>query len=152
MTRGMQVPIEEPTRKLAAITRQSGMQPFEDAATQGHFMVPRCDDCGRFHWYPRVLCPFCFSDGVTWQQATGRGTIYSYSIMRKARPPYAIAYVKLEEGPTMMTNIVGCDLDSIRIGVKVSVLFQAAENGTLVPMFQPEAKHHAGIDPTSTAR
>lgn len=137
MTTALLIPIEDSTRKISAITRQPGMQPFEDAATDGRFVIPRCGDCGRFHWYPRMLCPFCFGDDIAWLPATGRGTIYSYTIMRKAEPPYAIAYVKLEEGAMMMTNIVGCDLDSIRIGAEVSVLFQAADNGPLVPMFKP---------------
>lgn len=131
------IPVEEPSRKIAAITRQPESAPFQDAASQGRFTLPKCGACGRLHWYPRALCPFCFSDSVGWQDASGRGTVYSYTIMRRARPAYAIAYVKLEEGPVMMTNIVGCDLDAVRIGMKVSAVFQAAENGPLVPMFKP---------------
>jgi len=137
MTTEMLIPTLESTRKIAAITRQPGMQPFQDAAAQGRFVIPQCGGCGRFHWYPRVLCPFCFGDNVAWQAATGRGTVYTYTVMRRAKPVYAIAYVKLQEGPVMMTNIVGCDFDAIRIGMEVSVLFQPAENGPLVPMFKP---------------
>ena len=54
-------------------------------------------------------------------EASGNGTIYTYSVMRRAPMPYAIAYVTLDEGPTMMTNIVDCDLDEIRIGQAVSL-------------------------------
>src|ERR1700730_14224201 len=81
-------------------------QPFWDAAAQGKFIVRKCATCARIHWYPRAICPFCFSDKTEWQPASGEGTIYSYSVMRRTTEPYAIAYVTLEEGTTMLTNIV----------------------------------------------
>ena len=75
---------------------------------------------------PRAHCPFCFSDNTGWQQASGDATIYTYSVMRRGAPvPYAIAYVTLAEGPTMMTNIVDCDLDGIRIGQEGQTRVQA---------------------------
>jgi uncharacterized OB-fold protein len=77
------------------------------------------------------------SDRTEWKQASGRGTIYSYSVLKRAEVPYAIAYVTLEEGPTMMTNIVDCDLDAIRIGQKVAVSFKPTDGGAPVPMFSP---------------
>ncbi len=131
------IPLEEPARTIAAITRQPGMQRFQDAAEQGVFLIPRCKGCGRHHWYPRLLCPFCFSDDIDWQSATGNGTVYSWTVMRRAKPAYAIAYVRMDEGPVVMTNIVGCDLDSISIGMRVRAVFQPASNGPLVPMFKP---------------
>lgn len=131
------IPVEEPALKIAAITRQPGMEPFQEAAVRGSFVIPRCGACGRPHWYPRVLCPFCFSDDISWQPVSGRGTVYTFTVMRRAKPPYAVAYVKLEEGPVMMTNIVGCDFDAVRIGMKVRAVFWPAENGPLVPMFKP---------------
>ena len=82
-----------------------------------------------------MLCPFCFSDETEWREAAGTGTIYSFSVMRRAEMPYAIAYVTLAEGPTMMSNIVDCDLDAIRIGQRVRLVFKPAENGQPVPMF-----------------
>ena len=69
--------------------------------------------------------------------ASGRGTIYSYSVMRRVPVPYAIGYVTLEEGVTMMTNIVDCDLDAIRIGQRVKVVFKPTDGGPPVPMFTP---------------
>jgi uncharacterized OB-fold protein len=113
-------------------------QAFWDAATQGTLLVKRCTACGEPHWYPRALCPFCGSDRTEWTPASGRGTIYSYSVFRRAPIPYAIAYVTLAEGPTMMTNIVDCDLDAIRIGQAVQVRFKPTEDGgSPVPMFSP---------------
>jgi uncharacterized OB-fold protein len=71
------------------------------------------------------------------QQASGNGVIYTYSVMRRTPTPYAIAYVTLAEGPTMMTNIVDCDLDQIRIGQTVRLVFKESDGGPPVPMFTP---------------
>jgi uncharacterized OB-fold protein len=111
--------------------------PFWDAAAAGRLLVKRCEACGEPHYYPRAICPFCGSDRTSWQEASGHGTIYSYSVFRRAPVPYAIAYVTLEEGPTMMTNIVGADLDAIRIGQRVRVQFVPTDGGPPVPMFAP---------------
>jgi uncharacterized OB-fold protein len=110
---------------------------FWDAASAGKLMVGKCDDCGAVHFYPRAICPACFSDKTSLQQASGEGTIYTYSVMRRASVPYAIAYVTLAEGVSMMTNIVDCDLDRIRIGQKVKLVFKPSDGGPPVPMFTP---------------
>ena len=101
-------------------------KPFWDAAAQGRLLIKRCTACDEPHWYPRAICPFCGSERTEWMEASGQGTIYSYSVFRRAPIPYAIAYVTLAEGPTMMTNIVDCDLDAIRIGQAVRVAFKPA--------------------------
>ncbi len=100
-------------------------------------MIGKCAACGKAHYYPRAICPFCFSDRTELQQASGNGTIYTYSVMRRAPVPYAIAYVTLREGPTMMTSIVDCDLDKIRIGQQVRLVFKPSDGGPPVPMFTP---------------
>ena len=90
------------------------------------------------HHYPRGICPFCLSDKVSWQEARGTGKIYTFSITRRGGPvPYCIAYVTLDEGVSMMTNIVDCDLDTIRIGQPVKVTFKKSAGGISVPMFAP---------------
>jgi uncharacterized OB-fold protein len=123
-------------RKISDPKFNYGDEPFFDAATQGKLLVKFCHDCGQYHHYPRALCPFCFSDKTEWKESTGSGTIYSYSVTRASGPvPYVIAYVTLEEGPTMLTNIVDCDLDTVRCGQKVQVTFKKSENGTGIPMF-----------------
>jgi uncharacterized OB-fold protein len=114
-------------------------KPFWDAAAAGKLLVKRCTACGERHHYPRAICPHCGSDKTEWTEASGRGTVYSYSVFRRAPIPYAIAYVTLAEGPTMMTNIVDCDLNTIRIGQAVRVVFKATEDGPPVPMFTPAA-------------
>ena len=110
---------------------------FWEAAAQGQLLLKKCGDCGEVHYYPRALCPFCGSDRTDWQAASGRGTVYSWSVMRRAETPYAIAYVTLDEGVTMMTNIVDCDLDGIRIGQPVRVVFKPTAGGPPLPAFTP---------------
>jgi uncharacterized OB-fold protein len=112
-------------------------KPFWDAAAAGRVVVKRCADCGKAHWYPRALCPFCFSTRTEFVPASGGGTIYSFSVMRRAEAPYAIAYVTLDEGVTMMTNIVDCDFDGLNIGQKVRVVLKPTEAGPPVPCFTP---------------
>ncbi len=99
--------------------------PFYAAAAEGRFLIRRCTVCGKPHWYPRALCPFCFG-ATEWEQASGDGTIYSFSVMRRVVEPLAIAYVTLAEGPTMMTHIVDCDLDAVRIGQAVTLVWKAS--------------------------
>lgn len=124
-------------RKIPAPVVYPETQAFWDAAAQGQLLVKRCADCGEHHHYPRSLCPFCFSDRTQWREAAGTGIVYSYSVMRRAEVPYVIAYVALDEGVTMMTNIVGCDPDEVRIGQRVKVRFVASDGGPPVPMFAP---------------
>jgi uncharacterized protein len=125
------------TRRITAPPVNLETQAFWDAATQGKLLYKKCAACGEPHFYPRNHCPFCFSDKVEWAEASGRGTIYTYSIMRRAPVPYAIAYVELAEGPRIMTNIVDCDLDTITIGQAVRLVFKPSEGGPPVPMFTP---------------
>ena len=97
------------------------------AAKEGKFLLKKCNACGKTHYYPRAICPHCLSGDTAWYEATGKGVIYSYSVMRRGDTPYAIAYVTLDEGVTMMSNIVECDLDNLAIGQAVEVTFRATE-------------------------
>jgi uncharacterized protein len=125
------------TRTLMSPVVNSETKAFFDAARQGRFMIPVCTACGKAHWYPRAICPFCASDKVEWREASGKGTIYTFSVMRRVKEPYVIAHVTLAEGPTMLTNIVDCDFDTVRIGQPVAVVFKETESGPPVPMFKP---------------
>ena len=124
-------------RKLPAPEPNPETKPYWDAAAEETLLVRRCASCGRAHHYPRALCPFCFSDKTEWQKASGNGTVYSFSVMQRAPVPYTIAYVTLEEGPTMMTNIVDCNVETIRVGMKVKAVFKPTEGGPPLPMFTP---------------
>jgi uncharacterized OB-fold protein len=125
-------------RPIADPALNIGDEHYYEAAGQGKLLVKKCGDCGEIHHYPRGICPFCLSDKLSWQEAKGTGTIYTYSVTRRAGPiPYVIAYVTLDEGISMMTNIVDCDLDDVRIGQKVKVTFKKSAGGVSVPMFTP---------------
>ncbi|WP_442283792.1 Zn-ribbon domain-containing OB-fold protein [Variovorax sp. M-6] len=131
----MSTPYEN--RVLPGVLVDAATERHWNAAKEGRLMAPRCADCQRLHWYPRPFCPFCFGD-VEWEAVSGRGVIYSVSVTRRAGPvAYAIAYVTLDEGFTLMTNIVDCDLDTLTIGQRVELCFKPAEDGTPIPVFTP---------------
>ncbi|MBU8545166.1 MULTISPECIES: Zn-ribbon domain-containing OB-fold protein [Roseomonadaceae] len=128
-------------RIYAAPIVDPSMKPVWDAAAEGRLLIGLCKDTGRHFYYPRGASPFTLSPNVEVVQATGRGTIYSYTVMRVAQP-YACAYVELEEGPRLFTNIVDCAFEEIRIGMKVRVVFRPTQDaegaaGAPVPMFAP---------------
>jgi uncharacterized protein len=125
------------TRKITSPVVSAESQAFWTAAREGRFIVPVCAACGKAHWYPRAICPFCGSADMQWRDASGRGTIYAYSVMRRVKEPYVIAHVTLAEGPTMLTNIVDCDFDKLYVGQSVTIVFKRSENGQAVPMFKP---------------
>ncbi len=111
-------------------------EPFWKAAESGKLLYGFCNACKEPHYFPRRLCPFCFSDKVDWKEASGRATVYTYSIMRRTPTgPFAIAYVTLEEGPSLLTNIVDSNLDAIRIGAPAKLVFKPSEGGAPVPFF-----------------
>jgi uncharacterized OB-fold protein len=112
-------------------------QAFWDACNEGRLMVRHCKACGENHFLPRTICPFCFSDDTQWLTASGTGAISSFSVMRRAERPYVLAYVTLDEGPTMMTNIATDDFDGIAIGQRVRVAFEATDTGYRLPVFVP---------------
>jgi uncharacterized protein len=110
--------------------------PFFDAAAAGRFVLKSCTSCGKVHWYPRAACPFCHSTDTVWIAGCGRGVVQSWTVMRRVPVPYALAFVTLEEGPTMMTNLVDCDFDALHVGMPVDLVFGQA-NGVVVPRFRP---------------
>jgi uncharacterized protein len=118
-------------------------QEFWDATAQGELLLRKCDDCSSVIWYPRAFCPECSSQNTSWITSSGRGTIYSFSITRKGagawaeKGPYVIAYIELEEGPRVLSNIVGCSVDSVSIGMGVSVVFDDTGEGMSIYRFAP---------------
>ena len=109
---------------------------YFEAARQGRFLIKRCTQCGEAHWYPRAICPFCHSDKTVWEEASGEAEVHTFSISRRGpNAPFAIGYVTLKEGPAMLTNIVECDYDALKIGQKVKVKFR--EGDPPVAVFAP---------------
>ena len=117
-------------------------QPYWDAAKEGKLLIKRCSACGRAHFYPRPFCPHCWSDDVAWEEASGRATLYTFTIVRRNdlppfpdRVPYVAAVVDLEEGTRMMTNVEGCDPDEVVIGMDLTVAFRE-EDDFAIPVFR----------------
>ena len=118
-----------------AVTAETAQ--FWSRVNDGELTVPQCASCGKFHWYPRANCPFCTSDKVALKPAKGTGKIYSFSVSRRGKDSYVIAYVTLDEGVTMMTNIVNADAAKLAIGQPVRVALVESDSGQRVPMFEP---------------
>ena len=134
------MPTFSENHKLSDPALNPGDEPYFAGAAEGKLLIKVCKQCEQPHHYPRALCPFCWSSEVDWADSKGTGVIYTYSVTRRgAGTPYCIAYVTLDEGPTIMTNIVDTDLDTVRIGQRVTAVFKAAEGGTFIPMFTPVA-------------
>lgn len=110
---------------------------YWQAADEGRLLIKRCRTCGQVHHYPRDICPHCLSADTEWIEASGRGEIYSWSTMGQGPAAYTLAYVTLEEGVTLMTNLVECEPATLRVGQAVRVVFQATDGGHAVPMFTP---------------
>ena len=108
---------------------------FWDACSDGKLLIGLDNSTGEYFYYPRNISPLSGSDDVAWVEASGEGIIYSFSVMRRADPVYVIAYVILSEGPTLMTNIVDCDIEGIRIGDAVRLVFKGSDGGPPVPCF-----------------
>jgi uncharacterized OB-fold protein len=133
MTHGRELPtVEEETRE------------YWEAAKQGRLLVKHCNTCGELHHYPRPFCPFCWSEDVEWREVSGRGTVYTYSIVyRNDLEPfsewgaYVPAVVELEEGPRLMTTIVDCPHDQLAVGMPVEVVFRELTEEWAAPDFRP---------------
>lgn len=110
---------------------------FWDAAKDHKFLVPKCPDTGKHLWFPRRVSPFTGKTNVEYVPGKGTGVVYSYSVMRRTASPYCIAYVTLDEGPTIMTNIVNVDYDEVKIGMKVKVTFKDLTDEAALPLFEP---------------
>ncbi len=128
------------------ITFDVETQAFWEATTRRILSVPKCRSCELVFWYPRGICPECGSLDIEWTEAAGTGTIYSFSVTRngqgvwKGVAPYVLAYVELDEGVRILTNIVNCDVETVRIGQRVSVVWDqcdvAAESGPAIYRFE----------------
>lgn len=110
-------------------------EPYWAAVREGRLLVKSCPACGARHVYPRAGCPFCFAERTEWLEASGVGEIYSFSVLRGPGEPSILAYVTLDEGPTMMTEIVDCAPDTVAIGQRVRLVVRPGRDGSPAPMF-----------------
>lgn len=119
-----------------AVLSHPSTQPFWEAAGRGVLLLPRCTGCGKHHWYPRPFCPFCQGTAIEQVPASGRGRLYACSALEREQPHNIVAYVELEEGPMLLTNLIDCTLDEAKIGAAVSVAFAPLASGHHLPVFR----------------
>jgi uncharacterized OB-fold protein len=118
------------------------LTPYWEATAAGRLLLPHCRACGVHIWYPRTFCPDCGSVDVEWVEATGRGTIYTFSIVRRPQGAYkdvgsyVLAYVELEEGPRVLTNIVDADSEALEIGQAVEAVFYDTDSDAALLRFR----------------
>jgi len=131
----MATPYQE--RKMRDPAMNPGDEPYFQAAAEGKLLIKKCNACGEVHHYPRDVCPHCLSTDTAWLQSAGAGVVYSFSTMGKGDAAYTLAFVTLDEGLTLMTNLVDCDPMTLAIGQRVEVVFKPSDGGHPVPMFTP---------------
>jgi uncharacterized OB-fold protein len=134
--------IPKPLPEITAITK-----PFWDAAADGRLVMQKCRDCGAWVWCPRPACGECGSASLAWTELSGRGTIFAFTVIREVVGralrgfakdiPYVTAWIDLEEGPRICSNVVCCPIENVRIDMPVEVLFEEAHDGVFLPKFKP---------------
>lgn len=134
--------MSEYAKPLPSITAES--RPFWDACRQHRLLIQRCVDCGTFQHYPRGVCARCWGDRLEWRESRGRGTVYTFTVTERTQTrgfkedvPYIVAYVELDEGVQVLTNLVGCAPGDVRIGMPVAVTFEDVNAEVSVPRFAP---------------
>jgi uncharacterized OB-fold protein len=127
---------------LPEITAES--RPFWDGCRRHELLVQRCRVCGTFQHYPRGICARCWGADLEWRPSAGRGAVYTFTVVHrsqapgfKERLPYVLAYVELEEGVQVLTNLVGCAPGEVAIGMPVRVTFEDVTPEVSLPRFVP---------------
>lgn len=122
----------------------SASQPYWDAARRHELALQHCDACGKVWFPPAELCPECLSNAFTWKPVSGRGTLFSYVVYHrpyhpgfKNELPYNVSIVELDEGPRLVTNVVGVDNDKLRVGMRLEVWFNDVTDEVTLPKFRP---------------
>jgi uncharacterized OB-fold protein len=119
-------------------------RPWWEAMKRHELYVQKCRDCGAVRYYPRALCPDCLSSRTEWVKSSGRGKIYTFTATYQNQAagfreslPYVMAYVELDEGPKMLTNIIDCRVEDVRIGMPVEVVYEDVTEEVTLPKFRP---------------
>lgn len=116
--------------------------PFWAAASENRLVVQRCSECGKYEWTPQFSCSVCLAETLVWTEVSGRGEIYASTVVHAAQvagmtPPYVVAIVRLDEGVDMLTNIIGTEPETVRIGQRVEVSFVRVDENISLPCFRP---------------
>ncbi|MBI4283567.1 MAG: Zn-ribbon domain-containing OB-fold protein [Chloroflexi bacterium] len=120
-------------------------QPFWEAAKRHELVLPRCRKCGNFHFYPRHACPVCLSPELEYAPVSGKGRLYSFTVVRQpANPvfnddvPYIYAVVQLNEGPMMVSNLVECRIEAAKVDMPVTAVFDDVTPEWTLVKFKPD--------------
>lgn len=133
-------------KPLPTITSEA--RPFWEGAAKQQLLMQCCLDCSAYIWTPRPSCFECGSENIQWQELSGRGEVYSFTVIRQVVGraasqafekdiPYVIAWIDLDEGPRMITNVIGCPDENVTLGMKVSVVFEQQSADIWLPKFMP---------------
>lgn len=121
-------------------------RPFWDAAREERLIIQKCAACGEHIFYPRIACPHCAADDLEWVEASGKGSVYSYTVVENNAPsafiadmPYVVAVIRLEEGVQMLSNVVDCDPHAVTCDMPVEVCFERLDDEFTLPKFRPAA-------------
>ena len=135
---------ELPARPVPVPTPET--EPFWEGCRRGELRLQRCDACGQVQFPPRRYCSGCLSDGLTWERASGRGSVRSWTVVTLpnspaflADVPYVMALIELAEGPTLLSGIRGCSPGDVHIGMSVEVEFEERSDEIRLPYFHPTA-------------
>ena len=117
-------------------------RPYFDGCRKGQLLLQRCQSCDTAQFYPRVVCSHCGASTLQWTPASGRGFVASFTIVRRAvsqayDAPYVLALIDLAEGPRMMSQVIYVDIDTMTVGIEVSVASEAWSDETDMPVFRP---------------
>jgi uncharacterized OB-fold protein len=129
------------------LPRPTGLsRPHWDGCKEGVLRVQRCRDCGHFVFIPQPICTRCQADALEWVTSSGRGTVYSYTVVhRPPRPafavPYVVAIVELEEGWHMLTNLVDVAPADVAVGMPVEATFRPMSDEISLPYFRRRDAH-----------
>ena len=119
----------------------SDSRPYWEGLKQGELRIQRCTACSRYVFYPRSLCPYCHSDQLSWEVASGRGEIYTYTVAHQgfgafaAEVPFIVALVELEEGVRLMSRIIDAPREQVTVGAAVIVTFEPVAEDLTLPYF-----------------
>jgi uncharacterized OB-fold protein len=137
-------PSARPAARFDLPSIDEGTAPWWEATREGKLLIKRCADCGKPHFYPRPFCPHCWSENVAWEEASGKATLYTWSVVYSNdlppfpdKVPYAAAIVDLDEGPRMMTRVVGAEFEDLRVGMPLEVTFEQETDEVTLPVFRP---------------
>jgi uncharacterized OB-fold protein len=117
-------------------------QPHWDACREGKLKVQRCGQCKTYIFIPQPCCSNCQSPELVWVESSGRGVVYSFSVVHRApRPqfevPYAVAIIELEEGWHMLSNVLECPMEDVVVDLPVEIKFQKMTEEITLPYFVP---------------